>query len=75
VKLSFKLGIAALIFLVGSLAAAGMHGDSPLALVCAVISCVLGFLAARNGSKWWLLIPGVILATTAFVIVVTWGME
>ena len=74
-KLSVKLGIAALILMAGSVVAASMHGDFPLGLVCAVISCVLGFLAARNGSKWWLLIPGVILATTAFVIVVTWGME
>jgi hypothetical protein len=51
------------------------HGDSPLGLVCAVISCVLGFLATRNGSKWWLVIPGLIVATFAFAIVMTWGME
>jgi len=36
---------------------------------------VLGFLAARHGSKWWLLLPFVILVTTAFVLVMTWGMQ
>jgi hypothetical protein len=76
VRLSAKLGIAALIFMAGSFfAALFMRGDSPLGLVCAVISFVLGFLAARHGSKWWLLLPFVILVTTAFVLVMTWGME
>ena len=74
-KLSVKLGIAALILMAGYFAAQFIHGDSPLGLVCAVISCVLGFVAARKGSKWWLLIPVVILVTTGFVFVTTFGME
>jgi hypothetical protein len=48
---SVKLGIASIFLLFGCAL------PSPLNHTFAVISCVLGFLAASQGSKWWLVVP------------------
>jgi hypothetical protein len=61
---SVKLGIASLVLIVGCLL------PSPLNLVSTVISCILGFLAAYQGSKWWLVVPFTIIALAAWLIYV-----
>jgi hypothetical protein len=48
---SAKIGTASLVLLPGCVL------PSPFGAVCAVISCLLGFIAAHEGSKWWLLAP------------------
>jgi len=59
---SVKLGIASVVL------AAGCVLPSPLNAVFAVVSCVLGFLAAHLGSRWWLVIPCTILALAGFLL-------
>jgi hypothetical protein len=61
---SVKLGIASLVLIVGCIL------PSPLNLVFTVISCILGFLAAYQGSKWWLIVPFTIIAIAAGLIYV-----
>jgi hypothetical protein len=56
---SVKLGIASLILITGCAL------PSPFNLVFTVISCLLGFLAAHQGSKWWLVVPLTIIAVAA----------
>jgi F0F1-type ATP synthase assembly protein I len=59
-----KLGIASLVLIVGCVL------PSPLNAVFTVISCILGFLAAYQGSKWWLLVPFTIIALAAGLVYV-----
>ena len=61
---SVKLGVACICFL-GTVPIGG-----PVAFAGAWISVVLGGLAAQNGSKWWLVIPGVTVASVAFMLLV-----
>jgi hypothetical protein len=61
-KRSVKLGIASVV-LVG-----GCVLPSPLNVVFAAISCVLGFLAAHQGSRWWLFVPSTIMAVGGFLL-------
>jgi hypothetical protein len=61
---SVKLGLAALFLSLGSIL------PSPIGFVCAVLSCVLGFLAAQQGSKWWLVVPSVVIAVFAVLMYV-----
>lgn len=56
---SVKLGIASVILI------AGCALPSPFNLIFTVISCLLGFLAAAQGSKWWLVVPLTIIAAVA----------
>jgi len=58
---SVRLGIASVVLI------AGCVFPSPLNVVFAVISCVLGFLAAQQGSRWWLVIPCTAIALAAFL--------
>ncbi|HLM83382.1 MAG TPA: hypothetical protein VK302_22485 [Terriglobales bacterium] len=41
-----------------------------VAFVSAWLSVLFGLLAAQKGSKWWLTIPGVVLAGVAFTLYV-----
>ena len=61
---SAKIGIASLILITGSVL------PSPFGLVCAVISCLLGFIAAHEGSKWWLLVPFTTITAVAALLYV-----
>ncbi len=54
-----KLGIASLILIIGCVF------PSPLNLVFTAISCILGFLAAHQGSRWWLIVPCTIITLAA----------
>jgi hypothetical protein len=55
---SAKLGIVSLILLLGWIL------PTPIGTVCVVISCLLGFIAAQQGSKWWFAVPSAIIALT-----------
>jgi hypothetical protein len=55
---STKLGIGGLMLLLGWIL------PTPIGFVCLAISCLLGFIAARQGSKWWFAVPAAIIALT-----------
>ena len=59
---STKLGIVSLVLLLGWVL------PSPVGAVCAVISCLLGFFAAQQGSKRWFVVPSVIVALTCVLV-------
>jgi hypothetical protein len=59
---SVKLGIASVVLLAASPAPV----TAPFGAVCLVISCVLALMAAQQGSKWWLVVPGIVVAGIAF---------
>jgi uncharacterized membrane protein len=59
---STKLGIASVLLILGCAL------PSPLGVVSAAISCVLGLLAAQQGSKWWLVVPATIITLFAFIV-------
>ena len=60
---STKLGIASALLL-GSTLVPAPYFDlrGPISFASVWLSCVLGLLAAQQGSKWWLVIPGAIIA-------------
>jgi hypothetical protein len=59
---STKLGIASAAMLVMASVLAMVVPQLPLGLAAAFVSVVLGLLAAWQGSKWWLLMPGIVIA-------------
>ena len=59
---SVKLGIASVVLVAGGAL------PSPLNAAFAVISCVLGFLAAHRGSRLWLVVPCTIIALVGFLL-------
>ncbi len=60
---SSKLGIAGSVMM----ACAICFLPAPLStsFVCVVLSALLGLLAARRGSKWWLAIPSLVVIGAA----------
>jgi hypothetical protein len=62
VKRSTKAGIASVVLLLVVLIPPYREWRTPINLACAVLSCVLGALAATSGRKWWLVIPASIVA-------------
>jgi hypothetical protein len=65
---SAKLGIASVLLLVAIFIPPFADWRGPLSFATSWISFVLGLLAAQQGSKWWLVVPGAI--TTGFGIVI-----
>ena len=61
-KRSVKMGVVSVVLMGGAVA------PSPINAACLVISCVLGLLAAQQGSRWWLAVPGTIIAVSAFIL-------
>ena len=61
-KRSAKAGIASVVLLLVILIPPYSEWRTPINLACAVLSCVLGALAATSGRKWWLVIPASIVA-------------
>lgn len=55
---STKRDIVSLILLLGWVL------PSPIGAICAVISGLLGFFTAQQGSKWWFVVPTAIVALT-----------
>ena len=64
---STKLGIASVVLLLIALLALFPKWDTPITFASAALSILFGLLAAQQGSKWWLTIPGLIIAGASFV--------
>jgi|GEM_PF-1732355 len=62
VSRSTKTGIASAILFATILIPPYQEWRAPVSVACAVLASVLGVLAATSGRKWWLIIPGTIVA-------------
>jgi hypothetical protein len=62
VKRSTKAGIASAVLFASIFVPPYREWRAPISFACAVLSCVLGALAATSGRKWWLVIPASIVA-------------
>jgi fatty acid desaturase len=62
VKRSTKAGIASAVLLASTFLPPYAEWRAPINFACAVLACLLGALAAASGRRWWLLIPGTIVA-------------
>jgi hypothetical protein len=62
VKRSTKAGIASAVLLTTIFLPPYAEWRAPVNFACAVFACILGALAAASGRRWWLLIPGSIVA-------------
>lgn len=60
-KRSTKAGIASAVLFASIFVPPYREWRGPISLACAVLSCVLGVLAATSGRKWWLVIPASIV--------------
>ncbi|WP_109485201.1 hypothetical protein [Occallatibacter savannae] len=67
-KRSTKAGITAAILLVSIFLPPYAEWRAPINFICAVLACILGALAAASGRRWWLLIPGSIVAGLALAL-------
>jgi hypothetical protein len=65
---SGKLGIASSVLLGSIFVPPFQNWREPISFASAGLSAVLGLLAAQQGSKWWLVIPSVIVAGCAVVL-------
>ena len=62
VKRSTKVGLIAIVLLSSIFVPPYAEWRAPINFACGVLACVLGALAAASGRRWWLLIPGSIVA-------------
>ncbi len=60
-KRSTKAGIASAVLFACIFVPPYREWRAPISFACAVLSCVLGALAATSGRKWWLVIPASIV--------------
>ena len=60
-KRSTKAGIASVVLFASIFVPPYREWRAPITFACAVLSCVLGALAASSGRKWWLVIPASIV--------------
>ena len=61
-KRSTKIGIVSAVLFASIFIPPYREWRAPISVACAVLACVLGTLAATSGRKWWLVIPGSIVA-------------
>ncbi len=61
-KRSTKTGIASAILFASIFIPPYREWRTPISIACAVLACVMGMQAATSGRKWWLIIPGSIVA-------------
>ena len=61
-KRSTKAGIVSVVLLASILVPPYREWRAPISFACAVLSCILGALAANSGRKWWLVIPASLVA-------------
>ncbi|MGA8086009.1 MAG: hypothetical protein WCA10_01805 [Terracidiphilus sp.] len=61
-KRSTIAGIASAVLLACVFVPPYREWRAPISFACAVLSFVLGALAATSGRKWWLVIPASIIA-------------
>lgn len=64
-KRSTKAGIASVVLFASIFIPPYREWRAPISFACALLSCVLGTLAATSGRKWWLVIPASILGSFA----------
>lgn len=64
-KRSTKAGIVSAVLFISILVPPYREWRATISFVCAILSCVLGALAAMSGRKWWLVIPASIVAAFA----------
>ena len=57
-----KIGVAGMVLLLLAIGWGALGWPEPLPIVFAFISFVLGCIAALRGSRWWLILPGILLA-------------
>jgi fatty acid desaturase len=62
---SVKLGTVRVVLLASTLIPPFSNWRYPIAFACVGLSGLLGLLAAQQGSKWWLTIPGMIIGGLA----------
>jgi hypothetical protein len=62
---SVKLGIVSVVLLASTLIPPFSNWRYPITFACVGLSGLLGLLAARQGSGWWLAVPGVIIGGLA----------
>ncbi|HMG85308.1 MAG TPA: hypothetical protein VK574_06170 [Terracidiphilus sp.] len=60
-KRSTKAGIASAVLFASIFVPPYPEWRAPITFASAVLSCVLGALAATSGKKWWLIIPASIV--------------
>ena len=65
---STKAGLISLALLLSMFIPPYAEWRAPINLVCAVLSCVLGALAATRGRRWWLVVPGSIVTGFALLL-------
>ena len=65
---STKAGLISLALLLSMFIPPYAEWRAPINLVCAVLSCVLGALAATRGRRWWLVVPGSIVSGFALLL-------
>jgi hypothetical protein len=63
---SAKLGITSVVLLLIALLTLFPNWGSPVAFASVGLSGLFGLLAAQQGSRWWLTIPGLIIAGVSF---------
>lgn len=61
-KRSTKTGIASAILFASIFIPPYREWRTPISFACALFACLLGMQAATSGRKWWLIIPGSIIA-------------
>ena len=61
-KRSTKAGTVSVVLLASILVPPYREWRVPISFACAVLSCILGALAANSGRKWWLVIPASLVA-------------
>jgi hypothetical protein len=67
---SAKLGITSAVLLLIALVTLFVNWQFPIAFVSGVLSAPFALLAAQQGSKWWLTVPGIIIVEFSVVLYV-----
>jgi len=58
---SAKLGITSVVLLLIALVTPFLNWRFPIPFISGVLSVLFALLAAQQGSRWWLTVPGVVL--------------
>ena len=62
---SAKLGMTSAVLLGSIFVPPYSNWREPISFASVVMSCLLGLIAAYQGCKWWLVIPGMIVGIDA----------
>jgi hypothetical protein len=68
---SAKLGTSGLVLMTVFFVLPFWYWHLPVGWTIGALSAVLGLLAARHGSKWWLLIPATVALMVVFIVAMT----